>query len=77
MKCPECGTGKLMVKDSRDRGGETFRRRVCDGCGAIVKTTELPTAGLIQVQKRANANVHTEKALIKKAIKSLQEIVKQ
>lgn len=77
MKCPECGTGQLLVKDSRDRGGEVYRRRVCDGCGNTIKTTELPTGGLIRIQKMANANVHTEKALIKKAIKSLQEIVKQ
>lgn len=76
MKCPECGTGALLVKDSRDRGGEVYRRRVCDRCGLTIKTTELPMASLNTLQKRANSNAHTGTAIVKRAIRSLQEAIK-
>lgn len=76
MRCPECGTGKLWVKDSRDRGGEVYRRRVCDSCGATIKTTEIPTATLQSIQKQANSNAHTGTAIVKRAIRALQESIK-
>lgn len=33
MKCPKCGHEKQSVYDTRPFGEETYRRRLCLGCG--------------------------------------------
>lgn len=73
MKCTKCGVGKMWVKDSRNTGGEISRRRECDQCGFKLNTTELPTSILRDVQRLANSNAHTDKAIIRDAIRMLQE----
>lgn len=41
LACPSCGSGELSVKETRPRrGGYTYRRRRCEGCGATFTTTE-------------------------------------
>ena len=39
MKCPKC-YNRARVTHSRDLGEVIVRRRVCDGCGYVMKTAE-------------------------------------
>lgn len=76
MKCPKCG-GTTTVKDSRDVG-EIKRRRWCDDCGHRFSTYELTQTELTRIRRKANENTAAvDRAIIQKAIRSLQEIVKQ
>lgn len=56
--CPECGTGKTRVIDSRYlENGWTKRRRSCDwGCSARWNTYEVPEAVLEFTESAAQAD---------------------
>lgn len=41
MKCPKCGSDNTAVKDSRQKGGKTWRRRNCLACGHLFSTYEI------------------------------------
>jgi transcriptional repressor NrdR len=40
MRCPKCGHEKQSVYDTRPFGEETYRRRLCLGCGKKFITYE-------------------------------------
>ena len=40
MKCPFCASEKSKVYDTRPFGEETYRRRLCSGCGKKFITFE-------------------------------------
>lgn len=40
MRCPKCGHEKQSVYDTRPFGEETYRRRLCLGCGFRFVTYE-------------------------------------
>lgn len=44
MECPECGSGKTRVFDSRSYAGAVYRKRFCFTCNYTFWTeeTELP-----------------------------------
>lgn len=46
MKCPECGSERTSVEDSRKAEGSVVRERRCADCGVYFWTTEvvIPTA---------------------------------
>lgn len=40
MKCPKCDAGQTRVRETRDRGAEELRRRLCRNCGHNFPTIE-------------------------------------
>lgn len=46
MRCPECGSIKTLVNDSRKTEGTVIRERFCPDCRTYFWTTEvvIPTA---------------------------------
>ncbi|WP_460808408.1 ATP cone domain-containing protein [Micromonospora zhanjiangensis] len=68
MKCPSCGSERTRVKDSRPCGGETVRKRVCEGCGQRFSTAERITAEYLQVRKRDGRTEPFSRAKIRRSI---------
>ncbi|MFI5912358.1 ATP cone domain-containing protein [Dactylosporangium sp. NPDC051541] len=68
MQCPSCGSERTRVKDSRPCGGETVRKRVCEGCGQRFSTAERITAEYLQVRKRDGRTEPFSRAKIRQSI---------
>lgn len=61
MKCPNCGSMKSIVIDSRAYpGGRRIRRRKCKKCGDIFWTKE------VTIEKMKDKTIYSQKFISKK-----------
>lgn len=77
MNCPKCGA-QTQVKDSRDKGAGTRRRRLCVACNTKFTTIEIDLAEYIKIRRASTeTRLHRiDRIAVGNIISSLKAMIK-
>jgi hypothetical protein len=74
--CPQCGSVRLRVKDSRPRGNSIVRCRQCNACGARFRSYEYSEADLRSLELDPRLTLRAVRVMASQMLERINEALR-